>query len=186
MKISSKAGATRKKKRNETKHVQNETIDPDDKSQSSSSIDGFDAAFKAAATTRPIKQKTEQPLSAHTPAKKEKNEQTERDKTTVCNLRKANSMWDKTRRDYNALVLKSKAHENTIGCKFEKDLEVIIEEGTQLDVKIQNLESKYLRDEPFTNAEIIDGATWSQQLMDLMKNSGNKKAAALRPWFKVE
>ena len=47
--------------------------------------------------------------------------QAERDKTTVTNLRKARSLWDRSTRDFAALVRKSGSHPNTTGCKFEKD-----------------------------------------------------------------
>ena len=62
----------------------------------------------------------------------DKVEVSEQDKVAVANIRKAHSAWDRSRRDFEALVSKSAGHANTKGCKFELDLQALIPQGITL------------------------------------------------------
>ena len=75
--------------------------------------------------------------------------QAERDKTMVTNLRKAHSLWDRSTRDFEALVRKSGSHPNTTGCKFEKDLVLIITSGASRDSAVQGFEQTFLEGKSF-------------------------------------
>ena len=110
--------------------------------------------------------------------------QAERDKTTVTNLRKAHSLWDRSTRDFEALVRKSGSHPNTTGCKFEKDLALIIKSGASLDSAVKGFEQTFLEGKSFSDEEIKKAADVSNNVLKLVKE-GQKKAAALRPWFKL-
>ena len=55
--------------------------------------------------------------------KVEKVEVSEQDKVAAANIRKAHSAWDRSRREFSALISKSSSHDNTKGCKFELDLQ---------------------------------------------------------------
>jgi hypothetical protein len=61
-----------------------------------------------------------------------KGEISEQDKVAVANIREAHSAWDRSRRDFEALVSKSAGHANTKGCKFELDLQALIPQGITL------------------------------------------------------
>ena len=93
----------------------------------------------------------------------------ERDKVAVANLRRTHSLWDRARRDYNALVAKSEANENTQGCKFERDLKSIVQQGGPIDQNIQALESKYLCGKDFSDEEIKMGADMANSLVTFIK-----------------
>ena len=110
--------------------------------------------------------------------------QAERDKTTVTNLRKAHSLWDRSTRDFEALVRKSGSHPNTTGCKFEKDLVLIITSGASRDSAVKGFEQTFLEGKSFSDEEIKKAADVSNNVLKLVKE-GQKKAAALRPWFKL-
>jgi len=110
---------------------------------------------------------------------------TERDKVAIGNLRKTHSAWDRARREYTALVAKSKDHQNTSGCKLETDLGDAVTTGTNLDSKLLTYETKFLEGKAFTDAEIGSIAATVGQLVDIMKTN-NKRAAAMKPWFKLE
>jgi len=108
----------------------------------------------------------------------------ERDKTAVANVRKTHSLWDRGKREYTALISKSKACANTQGCKFELDLEGAIKEGIKLDASLMLYETKYMEGKAFTNDDVEKMSSLATKTVELIKES-NKRAAALRPWFKV-
>jgi hypothetical protein len=66
------------------------------------------------------------------PGVPKKDEVSEQDKVAVANIRKAHSAWDRSRREFSALVSKSASHANTKGCKFELDLQALIPQGITL------------------------------------------------------
>ena len=93
-------------------------------------------------------------------------------------------MWDRGKREYTALISKSKACANTQGCKFELDLEGAIKEGIKLDASLMLYETKYMEGKAFTNDDVEKMSSLATKTVELIKES-NKRAAALRPWFKV-
>ena len=108
-----------------------------------------------------------------------------RDKEAVANVRKTHGLWDRAKREYTALVSKSKACSNTQGCKFEQDLEVTIQQGASLDDDLMKYEIKFLEGRTYSNDDVSEMSRLVTTAVDLIK-AGNKKASALRPWFKVE
>ena len=107
-----------------------------------------------------------------------------RSKIAVQAIRKWHSAWDRAHREYGALVARSADHPNTTGCKFERDLKDLCTEGEQLDKCLVALEEKYLRGVQFSNQELATGAETTAAMQAKIKEGG-KKAAALRPWFKL-
>jgi len=61
-----------------------------------------------------------------------KEEVSEQDKVALANIRKAHSAWDRSSREFSALVGKSAGHANTKGCKFQLDLQALIPQGITL------------------------------------------------------
>ena len=57
--------------------------------------------------------------------------------------KKTHGEWERKKRDYEGIIESSKVNENTQGCKFERDLIVLAEEGVKLDTKFLNLERKF-------------------------------------------
>ncbi|CAK0830166.1 unnamed protein product, partial [Prorocentrum cordatum] len=108
----------------------------------------------------------------------------ERDKVCVTNAKKSHTLWDRTRREWHALCVRSKSCENTRGCKIESDLETLLKELDALDQDIMGVETKFLSATALTDDDITTTANNVQQLVDKIK-IGNKKATALKPWFKL-
>jgi len=108
-----------------------------------------------------------------------------RDKEAVANVRKANGLWDRAKREYTALVSKSKACSNTQGCTFEQYLEAMIKQGVTLDADLMKHETKFLEGKSYSNDDVSEMSRLATAAVDIIK-AGNKKASALRPWFKVE
>lgn len=109
----------------------------------------------------------------------------ERDKTTLLSLRKAHSQWDRSKRDYAALLVKSEAHPNTKGCKFATDLQNSIKTGDKFDSVLVATESHSLAGNIFTDSDIEKGVASTNQLVQLVKDS-NQKTQALRTMLKVK
>ena len=99
-------------------------------------------------------------------------------------VRKAHSACDNSNRKFAAMVAKSSSHDNTKGCKSEKDLQTIIDECKIEDDKLVHLEAKYLQGKSLDDNGITHGAEVANMLMAKLKE-GSKKMAALRPWFKL-
>jgi hypothetical protein len=116
------------------------------------------------------------------PTAKEKEDP--RSKVAVQAMRKWHSAWDRNHREFAALIEKSMEHLNTKGCKFEKDLQVICDECSLVDKVLVQLEQKFLQGLPFTDDDIKLGAAQTAEMQSKIKE-GSKKAAALRPWFKL-
>ena len=112
------------------------------------------------------------------------NPNEQRDKEALTNLRKAHSAWDRTKRDYTAVLDQSRKIESTKGSKFEKDIEAAIREGIELDSQICQLETQFISTKEFSNDDIEEGTRLGSELHGLIK-SGNKKAQALRSWFVI-
>ena len=84
-------------------------------------------------------------------------------KQAVMNGRKVHGDWDRKKRDLDGTIGLSKEHPNTQGCKFEKDLELMIEQGSKLDSQYLNLERKYNSKAQMQAADEIWGAICSGQ-----------------------
>ena len=69
-------------------------------------------------------------------------------------------------------------------CKFEKDLGQLVSDGAVIEARVVCLEALFLAGTHFTAENINAGATDCKNLHDMIKR-GNKKASALRPWFKL-
>ena len=102
----------------------------------------------------------------------------------MANLRRVHSAWDKTRREWQALVHQSQGHDNTRGCKFESDLANMTKKGNSFDVVIEALEGVFLGGAEFDGEQIKQAADATSTLNSIIKE-GAKKAAAMRPWFKL-
>jgi len=114
-----------------------------------------------------------------------KGQPSERDKNTIAQLRKTHSLWDRAKREYQGLVSKSKGNPNTRGTAFEVALEAAINQGSQADSTLMGYETQYLGGRAFTDEDVSNLMALTNELVDLIKTS-NKKATALRPWFKVD
>ena len=90
----------------------------------------------------------------------------ERDKTTVMNLHTAHSFWDRSARDFEALVRKSGSHPNTTGCKFEKDLVLIIKTGALLDSAVKSFEQTFIEGKSFSDEGDQESGRREQQRLD--------------------
>ena len=104
--------------------------------------------------------RTPQDVAKHVPHR-------ERDNTTVMNLRTAHSFWDRSARDFEALVRKSGSHPNTTGCKFEKDLVLIIKTGALLDSAVKSFEQTFIEGKSFSDEEIKKAADVSNNVLTL-------------------
>jgi hypothetical protein len=105
-------------------------------------------------------------------------------KVAVAGIRKAHSAWDRACRDFLALVQRSADHPNTTGCKFQGDLQKIADEGSLIDKALVELEANFLKHGTLSDDDIKKGADEASQVQKKIKE-GNKKAAALKPWFKL-
>lgn len=105
-------------------------------------------------------------------------------KAVVAGIRKAHSAWDKACREFEALVRKSSEHPNTKGCKFEKDLKELVTKGQDMDKVLVGLEQTFLTSQKLDDEQIKQATEQAATLHSKIKE-GNKKAAALRPWFKL-
>ena len=108
----------------------------------------------------------------------------DRDKVCIANVRKAHGLWDKARREWQGLLLRSKECENTQGCKFELDLEAAIIDGQKCDDENMLIESKFLGGAALSDEDIRVAASNATKLVDAIKG-GNKKASAIRIWFEM-
>ena len=107
-------------------------------------------------------------------------------KAAVTNCRKMHSQWDRISRDWGALVIRSKAHPNTVGCKLQLDIEKALVAGSKLDKYVVEMEIAF-RDEtkPPDTKLLKKVADACKELTGIIKQ-GQNKAIALKPWFKIE
>ena len=108
----------------------------------------------------------------------------EKAKLAVQAIRKAHNSCDRAVREFDATVKKSSNHHNTKGCKFESDLKTIIRECRDFDDELVKLEAKYMQGLRFDDEDITMGAATVTSLQAKIKE-GNKKVAAIKPWFKL-
>ena len=113
--------------------------------------------------------------------KKEK-ENKERDKITVQNLRKAHSMFERARREWQATVSQSAANQNTTGSKVELDLDTCIIEAGKTDECMMSVERKFLQGTSLVDSDIRNAAEMTTKLLEQIKGA-NKKQGALKAWF---
>ena len=73
-----------------------------------------------------------------------------------------------------AVVAKSKTRENTAGCKFERDLQALIDEGASLDQKLMALEQTYNLGAGFTDAEIVEAGKHCTALASILTSAQKK------------
>ena len=90
---------------------------------------------------------------------KDQNEEElkKRDQLAMATMRKCHSSFDKGKREFQAMIQKSMSHANTEGCKFEKDLQGIIEKGQVLDETLLQMETKHLSHALLSNEELSEG-----------------------------
>jgi hypothetical protein len=115
----------------------------------------------------------------------DKVEATEQEKVAVANIRKGHNAWDRSMREFSALVAKSASHVNTKGCKFELDLKALILRGKKDDEVLQKLEQKFMLGDSLKHDDLKLAASTCTTIADLIK-TGNKKAQGLKSWFKID
>ena len=111
-----------------------------------------------------------------------KNKESERDAVAMSNLQKAHSLWDKSKRLWEGTLLKSAAHENTNGCRFEAVLKAAIVALDKVDSKNMEMEQKHLTGHKLTDDELKEAASRTTQLVKEIKE-GNKKKTELNRWM---
>ena len=105
-----------------------------------------------------------------------------RDKAVLAHIRKAHNAWDKAKREFTSTITQSKNHENTKGCKFEKDLAAHVSKGEEDDAMLVFLEQKFMRGERFNADEVALASCIGTTLKETSK-AGNKVLQAMKPWF---
>ena len=106
-------------------------------------------------------------------------EQIKRDKLAMGNIRKCHGNWDRLKPTFLGAVAKSTKHENTSGCKFEKDLKELISEGDSKDMALMAMEAKYQEKGQLSTSEIKEGAKVVSELQEAIKKS-TARATALQ------
>jgi hypothetical protein len=107
-----------------------------------------------------------------------------RDKACVSHLRKAHNAWDRSKREFESVLMQSAQHVNTKGCKFEDTLKSLLTKGDGIDGDLRALEQKYMRNERFSQEEVEGSAAMSNDIKAIIKE-GNKIAVAMKPWFRM-
>ena len=105
-------------------------------------------------------------------------------KAAMSCVRKAHAAADRAQREWQAVIQSSSNHENTKGCKFEKDLSALVKEVGLTDAELQKIEQKYLQEGKLQPGDIAEAATKAQQLKDTITD-GNKKMVAIKSWMKA-
>ena len=98
--------------------------------------------------------------------------------------KKAHSEWDRKKRDLEGVVGRSKLNENTKGCKFEQDLEAMIETGIQKDNVLLEYEKKFNTAVKMENEDLVKVKAETEELSKLAKEA-SKKSSALASWWKL-
>ena len=101
------------------------------------------------------------------------------DKVAITNIRKAHSQWDRASRDSCAIVAKSAVHENTAGCKFERDLQELINQGADLDAKLMALEQQYMGS-GFADADVHEAGKLCRDLASIVAQAQKTKTRRSR------
>ena len=109
----------------------------------------------------------------------------EKSKIAIKALRIAHSAWDKNKREFTSLVQESVENENTSGSKCERTLAILIDECTQIDKLLVELEVDFLRGKWWKDVQLQDIAT---KCTDIKAKSleCREKGNALRQWFKMK
>ena len=107
-----------------------------------------------------------------------------RDRACAAHICKAHNAWDRARREFSGVMMQSPQHENTKGCKFERNLAEDITKGNAIDAQICQLEQKFLRGERFTGEDVTSAATLTTDIKEIIKGGG-RLVAAMKPWFKL-
>ena len=107
-----------------------------------------------------------------------------RDKVVEQHVRKVHNAWDKTKREFQATIDRSKNHVNTKGNKLEVELAKYIEEADQYDSQLVALEQKFLSNQRFSDDEVNSMGKLSTDVKELIKK-GSKIAQAIKPWFSL-
>jgi len=122
--------------------------------------------------------------SAEAPAEK-KPQPSERDKAANASCRKMHSHWDRTMREWEAIVAQSKGNSNTVGTKFQTDLEQLLIKGAEIDKQVVAVERAFIINLALADSEVQAGAAACKQLQALIKD-GKERADALKPWFNIK
>jgi hypothetical protein len=115
---------------------------------------------------------------------KDTDDETAASRTAIHHVRKTHSAFDRARRNWSAVLAKSKENVNTKGCKFEQDLEASLGNGKCLDAKLMEIERIFMTDGKLANMNITAAADISNKLVNEIKFAG-KRVAALQNCFKV-
>ena len=112
----------------------------------------------------------------------EQKQESDRDNVAICNLQKAHSLWDKSKRVWEGTLQKSATHENTNGCRFEALSKAAIVALDKVDSKNMEMEQKHLTGHKLTDDELKEAASRTTQLVKEIKE-GNKKKTELNRWM---
>ena len=123
------------------------------------------------------------PTNTATTSDKDK-EREKRDKLTISHIRKQHSAWDKNSRDFAGIVRRSQVHDNSKGCKFEKDLELIQKQGAEHDKVIMDIETYFIQHECLTDSLVVQAASACESLKDCSKK-GQSLVTALKSMWKI-
>ena len=106
-----------------------------------------------------------------------------RTKTAVVAMRKEHSGWDRTKRDPNGLVARTKKIAKIDGTTVERDLVNLIDAVNRLDQIAMGCEAKSLRGEALTDDDMKDAAAMYKEIQNNV-TEGREMAAGLKAWFK--
>jgi hypothetical protein len=103
--------------------------------------------------------------------------------TSIKNGSKAHAEFDRKKREFQAVLMKSKANENTSGTKYERDLQALVDAGTPLDTEYLGFECKHKAGEMLSQETRDRIAEICKELYVITKE-GQKKSNNLNMWLR--
>ena len=104
------------------------------------------------------------------------------------NASECHSRWDRTRRGFCGVLKRSEKSAATSGCRFETDLQQLVDDVDTLDNKVLQKESDYKAGTEFTNLGVADMEEVKKVVvrMTALVKEGSRKSQALEMMMKVE
>ena len=87
-------------------------------------------------------------------------------------------------REFVSIIHESKTNIHTKGSKAEADLQHVVNSTGKLDQDIQDLEGKHMRNQAFTDEDLLEGARKAKDIVVNMKK-GVKLANVMKALFKL-
>ena len=104
------------------------------------------------------------------------------------NASECHSRWDRTRRGFCGVLKRSDKSASTSGCKFETDLQQLVDDVDTLDNNVLRKESDYKAGTSFTNLGVADMEEVKKVVVRMtgLVREGSRKSQALEMMMKVE